>query len=42
LNLEGDVVDSMDPRDLALDNDPALDREVLHHVLSLEQRPAIL
>jgi hypothetical protein len=42
LNLEGDVVDSMDPRDLALKQDPPLDREVLDHVLGLQQRPAIL
>ena len=37
LNLEGDVVDSMDPRDLALEQDPPLDREVFDYVLRLEQ-----
>jgi hypothetical protein len=42
LDLEGDVVDSMDPRHLPLEQDPAFDREVLHYVLGLQQGPAIL
>ena len=33
-NLQRDVVDRMHPRDLPLDEDAPLDREVLHHVFS--------
>ena len=40
-DLERDVVDRVHQRDLALDQDPTLDREVLHHVLGLQQGRAV-
>jgi hypothetical protein len=36
-DLQRDVVDRMHARDLALDQDAALDREVLHHVFGGEE-----
>ena len=37
-DVEGDAVDRLDRADLALEDDPALDREVLDEVADLDQR----
>jgi len=41
LDLQRDVVDGTDVADMAIEDDPALDREVDLEVLELDERPAI-
>src|SRR5919201_1648584 len=41
MDLERDVVDRMDPRDLTLEQDPPLDREVLDDVLGLKEEISV-
>jgi hypothetical protein len=38
---QADVVDRLDARDLAIEHDPRLDREVLDQVVDLEERIAL-